>query len=95
MDSLALTAAGDLTKLAGSTTQQLRQVAVQFEAQFMELIMKQASDALPGDEGFLDESSALKQFTDLLHGALVEQSAGNMGIADIVYQQMSENFGLK
>ncbi|TVR11106.1 MAG: hypothetical protein EA401_11765 [Planctomycetota bacterium] len=92
MSDLALTESGRLH--AGLPDEQrLRRAADQFEAQFLEILMREsrAGREEGGGDQIFNESPALNQFQDMLHGALVERSAGSMGIADMVVEQIAQS----
>ena len=96
MSDLSLTDSGSLHAFQGSEMERLRRAAAQFEGQFLEIIMRESRGALADDEdgdAIFGGSPALEQFQEMLHGALVERSAGGMGIADLVVQQMLSGQG--
>lgn len=88
MSDLAITAAGRLDRRASPETQ-LRQVARQFEAVFLRELMKPLEQADEGEGGLLDDSQASQQYRGLFNGALAEQAAGGIGVADTLVRELS------
>lgn len=88
MSDLALTSAGRLDATAAPEAR-LRQAARQFEAVFLREIMKPLDEAEGGDEALLGGDSASQQYRQMLHGALAEQSAGGLGVADTLVRALA------
>ncbi|MCK6488519.1 MAG: rod-binding protein [Planctomycetes bacterium] len=88
MSDLAITAAGRIDRRAPAETQ-LRQVARQFEAVFVRELMKPLEQADEGEGGLFDDSQASQQYRGLFHGALSEQAAGGIGVADTLVRELS------
>ncbi|TVR43653.1 MAG: hypothetical protein EA402_09120 [Planctomycetota bacterium] len=89
MSDLSLTDVGNLNQAGLSERQRLERVAAQFEAQFLQLLLKESQAWNDGDDDDIFGSSpALDQFQDMLHSALAESSAGGMGISEMIVRQM-------
>ena len=88
MSDLSLTSAGNLQ--SGDYESKLRKAAAQFEAQFVNILLKESRQAreATGEGGLLGGSAAGRQFNDLFDSAVAEQAAGDMGIAEILVQQI-------
>jgi peptidoglycan hydrolase FlgJ len=70
--------------------QAVRQAAGQFEAVFMNLLLKSMRDALP-QEGMLDSSST-KSFTSMYDQQLTQKmSEKGIGLADMIVKQLENN----
>lgn len=68
----------------------VRQAAAQFEAVFMNLLMKSMRDALPQD-GALD-SNSVKSFTSMYDQQLTQKmSEKGIGLADMIVKQLENN----
>jgi Rod binding domain-containing protein len=93
MDTLALTSEGRIDPRSPGA---LRQATRQLEGVFLQMLYKQASDALPvdeGDDGVFAPSAATRQFTEMLHAALVERNAGSLGLAQVIERQLAGRMG--
>jgi Rod binding domain-containing protein len=84
---LAITPTGALPSTAPAD-QRLKQAAAQFEGYFLGEILKFAEPE-PGEEGLMDGDGASTTYRQLYHGALAEQAAGSLGIADLLMQELS------
>lgn len=92
MSDLALTESGRMH--AGMPPEQrLRRAAEQFEAQFLEILLRESRSGQEDGDGdqIFGESPAVNQFQEMLHGALVEGSAGSMGVADMVVEHIQKS----
>ena len=93
LDPKALAA---LKSKAGSATgadqkQALKQAANQFEAMFMNMLLKSMRDSLPKD-GVLD-SDGTRTYTSMLDQQLSQKLAGKgMGLADMIVKQLDKKF---
>jgi Rod binding domain-containing protein len=68
----------------------LRRAAQQLESVFLQqLLQRMNTVSFAGDDSDFAKSPAEEQFQQLLHGALAERAAGGVGIADLVYRQLS------
>lgn len=73
--------------------QALKAAAQQFEALFMNMMMKSMREATPGDSMFDSEQS--RMYTSMLDGKLSENFARRgLGLADALMRQLSNNAGL-
>lgn len=74
----------------GQQPQQLAWACKQFEAHFLESMLKQARRTLPGDP--LTSSSASRTFRELLDAELANRmtQAGGIGIAELLLAQLEE-----
>lgn len=86
MTDLALTSAGSLD-LHGPAEARLRQAAKGFEGLFLRELFKGLENA--PEDSLIEDSAASQQYKQLFHGALSEQAAGGIGIADLVYRELS------
>jgi len=83
LDKLRLTASTDPAKA-------VKQVATQFEALFMQMVLKSMRDASP-KSGMLD-SSDQQMYTSMLDEQLAQKIAsGGTGLADVIARQLSRN----
>jgi flagellar protein FlgJ len=68
----------------------VKQVATQFEALFMQMVLKSMRDATP-KSGLLD-SSEQQTYTSMLDEQLAQKIAsGGTGLADVIARQLSRN----
>jgi len=68
----------------------VKQVATQFEALFMQMVLKSMRDASP-KSGMLD-SSDQQMYTSMLDEQLAQKiAAGGTGLADVIARQLSRN----
>jgi Rod binding domain-containing protein len=89
MSDLSLTSAGNLRVPATGDQGRLHKVAQQFEAAFVQQLMKPLEDQQLDDEPILGGDPATKNFRSLYHQGLSEQSAGGLGIAEMVFKELS------
>lgn len=82
LDKLRLAATADPAKA-------VKQVATQFEALFMQMVLKSMRDASP-KSGLLD-SSDQQMYTGMLDEQLAQKIAGGTGLADVIARQLSRN----
>lgn len=94
MSDLALTQGGGLRAGGGDKVAHLHKAAAQFEATFLQQILKPLDEHTIDDEPIIGGDSATSQFKSLYHSALSEQSAGGLGIADLVFKELSARAGL-
>jgi Rod binding domain-containing protein len=94
MSDLALTAAGRLPTVSANDAERLRTAAQQFEATFLQELLRPLSDSPVDDQPLLGGSSAAAQFKSLYHQGLSEQIAGGLGIAELVFHELSIRAGL-
>lgn len=90
MSDLAITGASLLPAAGADRQRRLEQVARQFESVFVNELLRQSHDPfgngpLSGEE----DSSAEKQFAQLLDQGLAERAAGGLGIAAMMVRQLS------
>ena len=88
MTDLALTSAGHLSDAKAPVEARLRQAAKGFEGVFLRELFKGLENEEEGG-GLTEDSAASQQYRQLFHGALSEQAAGGMGIADMVYKELA------
>ena len=68
----------------------VKQVATQFEALFMQMVLKSMREATP-KSGMLD-SNEQQTYTSMLDGQLAQKiAAGGTGLADVIARQLSRN----
>jgi Rod binding domain-containing protein len=94
MSDLAITSDGSLGAPGGNDTARLKRAAAQFEAAFLELLFKDLEERPIDDEPLLGGDSATSQFKGLHHRGLSERAAGGLGIADLVFKELSVRAGL-
>lgn len=94
MTDLALTQSGSLRANGGDQVARLHHAAAQFEATFLQQILKPLDEQSIDDEPIMGGDSATSQFKSLYHRSLSEQSAGSLGIADLVFKELSARAGL-
>ncbi len=94
MSDLALTHSGGLRAGGSDQVARLQKAAAQFEATFLQQILKPLDEQSIDDEPILGGDSATVQFKGLYHRGLSEQSAGSLGIADLVFKELSARAGL-
>jgi flagellar protein FlgJ len=83
LDQLRRTATQDPAKA-------VKQVATQFEALFMQMVLKSMRDATP-KSGMLD-SNEQQTYTSMLDEQLAQKiAAGGTGLADVIARQLSRN----
>lgn len=80
---------------AGDPTKRLRLAANQLEGTFIKLLFERVeAGSLADEDGPFARGAAEKQYQQLLHGALSERSAGSLGLADTIFQQLAVKAGL-
>lgn len=93
MSDLALTRLGSLGAANGEQ-ERLRKAAQQFEATFLQKLLQPLAEQQVDDEPLLGGSSAERNFRSLYHQGLSEQSAGGLGLAEVVFKELSVRSGL-
>jgi len=94
MSDLALTSAGRLPLASRDEVKRLRAAATQFEAAFLQELFKPMAENTIDDQPIFGGDSATAKFKDLYYQGLSEQAAGGLGIADLVFQELSVRSGL-
>ncbi len=94
MSDLALTSAGGLSSRGKGDVARLHQAAAQFEAAFLQQLFQQMEDNPIDDDPLFGGDSATNQFKSLYHRGLSEQAAGGLGIAEMVFKELSMRAGL-
>lgn len=94
MSDLSLTSAGNLRTPATADHERLHKVAQQFEAAFVQQLMKPLEDQQLDEDPLLGGDPATSKFRGLYHQGLSEQSAGGLGIAEMVFKELSIRAGL-
>ena len=88
MTDLSVSRAGAMNQQNSDHEQKLQQAAAQFEAIFINQLMKQGK-AFGNDEGAIfGNSPAERNFQELLNNALSEGAAGGIGISDTILDQL-------
>ncbi len=91
------------TDLSGASSEELMSVCKDFEAYFVEQVMKSAQKMIPKDDSEDDSSSYATQMSDYYKDELLSQyskqasesNAGNgLGIASMLYEQMKRNYNI-
>ena len=68
----------------------LKGAATQFEAMFINMMMKSMRDAAPADEGGLNDNQQTKTFTSMLDQQMSQNMAKRgVGLADVLIRQLS------
>ena len=68
----------------------LKSAATQFEAMFINMMMKSMRDATPADEGGLNDSQQTKMFTSMMDQQMSQSIAKRgVGLADVLIRQLS------
>ena len=88
MTDLSITRAGAFLQEAGNDRQKLRQAAQQFEALFINQLMKQGKSFGAEQGALFGNSPAERNYQELLNNALAEGAAGGIGIADAILDQL-------
>jgi flagellar protein FlgJ len=88
MSDLALTSAGRIDRRSPPEAQ-LRQAARQFEAMFVRELMRPLENSDGEDNGLFEDSNASQQFRGMFHGAVAEQAAGGIGVADTLVRALA------
>jgi Rod binding domain-containing protein len=89
MSDLSLTSAGNLRVPATGDQARLHKVAQQFEAAFVQQLMKPLDEQQLDDEPILGGDPATTNFRSLYHQGLSEQASGGLGIAEMVFKELS------
>ena len=92
MSDLALTLEGALPAPGGDQRQRLKQAATQFEVEFVRLLFKDLENTPIDEEPLLGEDPGSKQF---FHDGLGERAAGGLGVADLVFNELSARAGIE
>lgn len=83
--------------LSSSTDDELMSVCKQFEAYFVEQVMKEVEKTIPKDE---DEDASMSQLRDFYKEEMIQTLAEdvckqqNLGLAQQMYEQMKRNYTL-
>jgi flagellar protein FlgJ len=82
---------GDLKQSAkAGSPEALKGAATQFEAMFINMMMKSMRDAAPADEGGLNDNQQTKTFTAMLDQQMSQNMAKRgVGLADVLIRQLS------
>lgn len=72
----------------------LKKAAAGFESHFLKTLMSQVEEPVMDDQPLLGDDPGSQQFRDLLHGALADRGAGNLGLARMVVDQLAPRAGL-
>lgn len=97
MSDIALPSIAGLSGPLGDQRDQrelLKKAATQFEAQFVRLLFQDLERTPIDEEPLLGDDPGSKQFTQLYHEDLGEKAAGGLGIADMVFRELSARAGL-
>jgi flagellar protein FlgJ len=88
ISGLALQARGLTSK--GETADQLKQACREFEAIFVEQMMRSMKATVP-EGGFINKSSATKMFEEMLDQQFAREIAasGQLGMGETLYRQMA------
>lgn len=79
-------------KARGAPDKALKQAATQFEAVFMNMLLKSMRDTIPKDGAM--ESEATRMYTSILDQQLTQNMAGKgIGLADLIVKQLSRQMG--
>ncbi|MCH4889322.1 peptidase [Acidaminobacter sp. JC074] len=73
-------------------TSELRKAANEFEAVFLNMMMKTMRNSIPESEGIFKKSEAEKTFEGMLDEEMTKQmaQAGGIGIGDMIYEQFEK-----
>lgn len=84
--------------LSGATDDELMEVCQEFEAYFMEMIMKEMtkSTSLFGEDSSGSNSALVSYFKDSAIADLAKEATkqNSLGLAQTLYEQMRRNYGL-
>ncbi len=94
MSDLTLKFDVGLPGLGGDQRERLKKAATQFEVEFVRLLFKDLEQSPIDDEPLLGADPGSKQFTQLYHDSLGERAAGGLGIADLVFHELSARAGI-
>lgn len=84
---------GDLTS---ASDEKLKEVCKEFEAYFVEQVMKEVEKTIPKNEE--DEDASMSQLRDFYKEEMIQTLAGNiceqqnLGLAQQMYEQMKRNY---
>lgn len=93
-NSLENTLGGDLSS---ASDEELMDVCKEFEAYFVEQVMKEVEKTIPDDE---DEDASMSQLTDYFKDEVIQSLAEDicdqqgLGLAQQMYEQMKRNYSL-
>lgn len=82
---------------SNASAEELKEVCKEFEAYFVEMVMKEVKKSLPESENEDAGMGKLKDFfMDNMITELAEQvcEQQNLGLADTMYEQMKQNYGI-
>lgn len=70
--------------------QELRDVSKQFEAVFINMLLKNMRSTIPEDQGYIEKSNATKTYESMLDEEMAEQmsKAGGIGLSDMIYKSL-------
>lgn len=94
-DALEKKAGGDLSKASDT---ELMEVCKEFEAYFVEQVMKEVEKTIPRNEE--DEDASMSQLRDFYKDEMIQTLAKevcdhqNLGFAQQMYEQMKRNYSL-
>jgi Rod binding domain-containing protein len=78
----------------GDQRERLKKAAAQFEVEFVRLLFKDLERTPIDDEPLLGEDPGTKEFTQLFHDGLGERAAGGLGVAELVFRELSARAGV-
>lgn len=93
-DALQNKAGSDLSKASDA---ELMEVCKEFEAYFVEQVMKEVEKTIPKSE---EEDASMSQLTDYFKEEMIQTLAGdiceqqNLGLAQQMYEQMKRNYSI-
>ena len=93
MSDLSLTRVGQV-HVGNGDHERLRKAAQQFEGAFLQKLLQPLAEQQVDEDPLLGGSSAEKTFRSLYHQGLSEQVAGGLGIAEVVFKELSIRSGL-
>ena len=75
----------------------IRAAAEEFESFFIQMMFREMRNTTLNENSFIPRSNAEQIFTDMLDEEVARQSAssGGIGIADMIYRQMTKNFSAR
>lgn len=71
---------------------QMREAAEMFEAHFLQMMFRQMRATNLNEDGFFSRNNAENIWTDMLDEVMADQASqtnGGMGLADMIYRQMT------
>jgi Rod binding domain-containing protein len=86
---LALTSDGSLRNLKAGDPRSLERATKQFEGLFLSMMMPKQEDSIAGGDAILGDSPGLRQWNEMLQSALIERSAGGLGIGAMLVKRYS------